>query len=84
MCKCCEQQAINMAKYAKITLTKGQIDNYIQEREKMPTGNEQEGCSKPWCLCDQQLLYETTLEEEQRGKFMDAYPNIFRREPVNT
>ncbi|MFA5750128.1 MAG: hypothetical protein WC895_02815 [Candidatus Shapirobacteria bacterium] len=56
MNECSHWQAEDMAKLAGIDLNERQIQSYIIERDKIPTGNEEEGSFKPWCLSDQELF----------------------------
>ena len=77
MIECRRCQAEHMAEYSGISLSEDQIQSYITERGKMPTGNEEEGCFKPWLLCDQGLLHEL-ITPDQRDIFDKAYPHIFR------
>lgn len=67
-------QAKHMAQFSGISLTEEQTMTYIEQREKMPSGQEEE--SKPWLKSDQEL-FDSILDPDQSIIFRKKYPNIF-------
>lgn len=72
-----ESQALSMAQFAGIELTKTQVDWYIEHRIGTVDKNTPEESSTPTNLSDQQLL-EKILTAKQRHIFRLRYPNIFQ------
>ena len=76
MKECHRQQALHMAKHTGITLAEEQVEEYDRLRNLMPTDKKGEETHWACGKSDQELLYRSLGEEEQKAAFKRKYPRI--------